>query len=1021
MLFHGDDSESELTSFSSTDEENEEISSVNTKVTSIRRSSKIPVDSDAEDSLFVNDREHEDSDSGKPPSSPCTQSQQSHIIEPPPPPSPEHSSTRSEDVALSHHPPTINCMPRLFPPSSIVPDNAVYYALPSKLCEFLTMPNPFASELSPLHSTAARFISTIFQHVKILRIDLQSEYFDLSSNGPGPLTRRITQKPGTIEFRKTFPALHHVVLRTFLCNRLLWLLLSLQKGSAQLTQTQEHLHVQPTVGQNSAGFHALNRDWLSTVTKYCVAFRAHQKAKAHSTDTGTVESPHETILGNLFNTGRKAMGDGLFNISKAKFCHFAMGLNALSHYLPSYPAISKGNPLVSILRKMGNVDEASLEGWQDSGLLRVVYHVIAFKAIVLLDLKAINPTQRGALSLPKLIEALMYPSALNDPVRLRVDMDCIHLGVRMSFKGADIFEDAMAVIISGWEADILTNQDGTVDRPLVLVPCETIEQWDAAVKPEDQEELNTSGEAIPNPSNDSPSLEISALSDDHNLDVVKEGCKMNPSIGKRPSPDSSQAPNTGDPKAAMAGVADGVMDGPMTRSRTAIVTGQPTPVPTPVPESAKRYRETGGGTGTRKKRKMKTESINGEGDGMLMLQEVTEELKSRRLDMLFKLPKVEPMLPKPAVLQKFSMSPMYCAKVEGGELSLQQKDVTLDMIPGLEDNFGVADKVFQNVAWTREGNPVHTTTNTAWNKETNGKQRLLYKRQCIHIVADGSQGSAFPGVTSWNVQILLYFLELRKPRHVQDLLVQNVHNIEKAGDNGETITLEEDLLQRQRRMSVLEFLHKRESEEDEVVVNFLDLAVTQVSLPGFRALADGLQLADMIDENYSFTTPWPSAALTWALVASKRAVSHPHMDPSGFSTYVQMILGRKIWFVPYGRIPADENGWIIDDAMWRAVFLQPGDVFLMRPGTPHFVITVEDALAVGGHFYNRQTFSETLRALAFEHQFGANLTNTEHLTSPIILFKLLHSYCAVMDMAHEMWNPEGWPHSFRSALLFIAL
>ncbi|TDL14726.1 hypothetical protein BD410DRAFT_845782 [Rickenella mellea] len=989
-----DESESELSSCPPTDDENEKIR-VNAKVASIPHSSEISVDLDTEDSPFVYDPEDDDSDS-------------------------ERSSTSSEDWAQTQFPPTIKCMPCLFPPSSIVPNNAVYYTLPSKLCEFLTMPDSFKSE-SPLHLGTARFLSGIFQHVKILRIDLQGEYFDLVSNGPGPLTRRITQKPGTVEFRKKFPALHHLVLRTFACDRFLWMLHSLYSGSASLTQTQEHLNLQPTVDKRSAGFHALNRDWLSTVTKYCVAFRAHQNAR--STDTGTVQPPHETILGNLFNTGCKAAGDGLVYISKAKFCHFAMGLNALSNYLPSYPPISNGNPLVSVLRQMGNIDEASLVGWQDSGLLRVVYHVIAFKAIVLLDLKAIHPTQRDTLSLPMLIEALMYPSALNDPVRLRVELDLLHLGVRMAREGADIFEDAMAVIISGWEAEgyIFTNEDGAANHPLILVPCETIEQWDAAVPPEGREELNTIGNPIPNLSNNSPSIEISAVGDNHDLDAVKEQCEANPSSGKPPSPDSSKVTHTGDPKPTVAGADDGVgipVDGPMTRSRMAILTGQPTPVPTPEPESAKRYRETRGGTGTRKRRKLTTESaIKGEGDGMVLLQEVTEELKTRRLDKLFKLPKVESISPQLTVRHKYIMSPMYCPKVEKGKLSIPQNDVTLDIIPGLEDDIGLVEKVFKHVAWTREGNPVHTTTNTAWTEETNDDQRLLYKSQCIHIVADGSQISAFPGVTTFNEQHLLNFLELRKPRHVQDLLVQSIHNVEKVADNGETILLEEDLLERQRRMSVLEFLHKRESDEEEVVVNFLDLAVNQISLPGFRAIADGLQLADMIDENYSFTTPWPSAALTWALMASKRAVSRTHMDPSGFGTYIQMILGRKIWFVPYGRVPTDENGWITDETTWRAVFLCPGDVFLMRPGTPHFVVTVEDALAVGGHFYNRQTFSETLRALVLEHKYGANLTNTEHLTSPIILIKLLHEYCSVMVMAHEMWNREdGTAKSFADIL-----
>lgn len=67
----------------------------------------------------------------------------------------------------------------------------------------------------------------------------------------------------------------------------------------------------------------------------------------------------------------------------------------------------------------------------------------------------------------------------------------------------------------------------------------------------------------------------------------------------------------------------------------------------------------------------------------------------------------------------------------------------------------------------------------------------------------------------------------------------------------------------------------------------------------------------------------------------------------------------------------------------------------MRPGTPHFVVTTEDCLAVGGHFYCRSTYSATLDALACIHFLGNVLTNTSHDTAPVILFKSMeywHSY-----------------------------
>ncbi len=49
-------------------------------------------------------------------------------------------------------------------------------------------------------------------------------------------------------------------------------------------------------------------------------------------------------------------------------------------------------------------------------------------------------------------------------------------------------------------------------------------------------------------------------------------------------------------------------------------------------------------------------------------------------------------------------------------------------------------------------------------------------------------------------------------------------------------------------------------------------------------------------------------------------------------------------------------------------------------------------MAIGGHFYTKENFSDTLRAIALEHCMGVAITNTEHPTAPLVLFKLLEAY-----------------------------
>lgn len=60
----------------------------------------------------------------------------------------------------------------------------------------------------------------------------------------------------------------------------------------------------------------------------------------------------------------------------------------------------------------------------------------------------------------------------------------------------------------------------------------------------------------------------------------------------------------------------------------------------------------------------------------------------------------------------------------------------------------------------------------------------------------------------------------------------------------------------------------------------------------------------------------------------------------------------------------------------------------MPPGTIHYVVTLEDSLCVGGHYFTDKTFTKTLYACVYEHFVGKAITNTEHSEAHIVLFKL---------------------------------
>lgn len=62
---------------------------------------------------------------------------------------------------------------------------------------------------------------------------------------------------------------------------------------------------------------------------------------------------------------------------------------------------------------------------------------------------------------------------------------------------------------------------------------------------------------------------------------------------------------------------------------------------------------------------------------------------------------------------------------------------------------------------------------------------------------------------------------------------------------------------------------------------------------------------------------------------------------------------------------------------------------IMRPGTIHYVVTIEDSFLIGGHFYSSATYSATLRSIVWEHFYGTSITNSVEERSLIILIKSL--------------------------------
>ncbi|KAE9385321.1 hypothetical protein BT96DRAFT_982076 [Gymnopus androsaceus JB14] len=130
--------------------------------------------------------------------------------------------------------------------------------------------------------------------------------------------------------------------------------------------------------------------------------------------------------------------------------------------------------------------------------------------------------------------------------------------------------------------------------------------------------------------------------------------------------------------------------------------------------------------------------------------------------------------------------------------------------------------------------------------------------------------------------------------------------------------------------------------------------------------------------------------LFWAIAGHKGAYSLLHIDANGMATIVEPRTGKKYWVI--AKPKKDEQKASVDlikeltvdfqkaTKNWDfyAVILQPGDIFIMQPATPQYVMTLEDSVCFGSHCYSSQTLSATSFGIFHALTTGDLLTNTSH-------------------------------------------
>ncbi|THU77123.1 hypothetical protein K435DRAFT_612740, partial [Dendrothele bispora CBS 962.96] len=160
---------------------------------------------------------------------------------------------------------------------------------------------------------------------------------------------------------------------------------------------------------------------------------------------------------------------------------------------------------------------------------------------------------------------------------------------------------------------------------------------------------------------------------------------------------------------------------------------------------------------------------------------------------------------------------------------------------------------------------------------------------------------------------------------------------------------------------------------------------------------------------------YPFSVMRWGLCATADAVHDCHIDAEGFATACSVLSGEKYWLVAlppdmdfggfasaatylesYNEHMQNDQGWVI-----VALKLTPGTTLIMRPNTPHLVVTLAPSICFGSHFYCSSTLRDT--CFGIYHCFVQRdfITNHTHPESRRLLFYILVSIHKAMEIDEE--------------------
>jgi hypothetical protein len=175
---------------------------------------------------------------------------------------------------------------------------------------------------------------------------------------------------------------------------------------------------------------------------------------------------------------------------------------------------------------------------------------------------------------------------------------------------------------------------------------------------------------------------------------------------------------------------------------------------------------------------------------------------------------------------------------------------------------------------------------------------------------------------------------------------------------------------------VLRFQPYSKPPEDEPPISLLDIGIV-----GINGVPECLSTDDMIflmkfrstnggrplEPRHSF---W-SKIEKWRLLGQRGSGTMTHQDHCGFWTWIKVEEGKTLWMIcqldnDEDRALFAEEGTNFTGGQWFYLWLEPGRVLVMPPGTIHAVFTPVDTLCVGGNAWSQRHMGDSMHAIALE-------------------------------------------------------